>query len=76
MVSSSADSLEKEARQTAVHHQQEAEIVLKSETNSSLIAQAVTKPTRFVAILTGNDIFPSSISTPATGAVGAALVEN
>jgi hypothetical protein len=76
MINSSANSFEKVAMQTAVQHQKEAEIVLRSETNRSLVSQADPKPTRFLAILSGNDIFPSSVSTSATGAVGAALIEN
>jgi hypothetical protein len=76
IIGSSANSFEKVAMQTAIQHQKEAEIVLRSQANRSLIAQAETKPTRYFAILSGNDIVPSSVSTSATGAVGAALIEN
>jgi hypothetical protein len=76
IIGSSANSFEKVAIQTAIQHQKEAEIVLRSEANRSLIAQAETKPTRYFAILSGKDIVPSSVSTSATGAVGAALIEN
>lgn len=76
MISSSANSFEKVAMQTAIQYQKQAEIGLRSEANRSLIAQADTKPTRFFAILSGKDIVPSPASTSATGAVGAALIEN
>jgi hypothetical protein len=82
MISSSANSIEKVAIQTAIQHQKAAAIALQtftnnqSEINKSLIAQADIKPTRFIAILTGKDIVPSSVSTSANGSVGAVLVEN
>jgi len=80
LISSSANSLEKVAIQTA-YHQKEAAIALQSElrqsqTNKSLIAQADVKPAKFIAILLGKDIVPSSVSTSASGAVGGVLIEN
>lgn len=81
IIGSSANSLET-AMQTAIYHQKEAAIALQTFTNNqstfnqSLIAQAEVKPTRFIAIMTGKDIVPSSVSTSANGAVGAVLVEN
>jgi hypothetical protein len=85
MLSSSVNSfnsVEAIAMRTAMQHQNEAEIALQtqinspSEPNKNLIAQADVRPTRYVAILLGKDVVPSSVSTSANGAVGAVLIEN
>jgi len=78
---SSVNSMEKLAIQTAIQHQREAEVVLQTEifqarTDGGLLAQADIKPNRFIAILSGKDIAPNSVSTSANGALGAVLVEN
>jgi hypothetical protein len=56
---------------TAINYQQQAEAELLAE--PTLISQSPTF-TRFAAILTGDEIYPSPVTTPAAGVVGAALI--
>jgi hypothetical protein len=56
---------------TALNYQQQAEAELMSQ--KTLISQSYGF-TRFAAILTGDEIYPSAVTTPAAGVVGAALI--
>ncbi len=66
------------ANETSLHnYQQQAQSVLMAQGNPerTLVSQAMSWKS-FAAVLSGNDIVPSRVSTPAIGAVGAVLEGN
>ena len=68
----SINSVQKISAPNITQHQKEAE----KEINRNLIAQSSSELKRFVAIMSGDEIVPSAVSTPAIGVVGAVLKDN
>ncbi len=64
-------------KSSLTNYQQQAKSVLMAELRpeGTLVSQAINLKS-FAAILSGNEIYPSRVSTPAIGTVGAALDGN